>query len=454
MNEYILLYPGFARSPGWCHVVVADNGHPSTVLVGDLDDNPGTSVINATEQIAAAISQRLFDGACPEDFAMFEYYTGGPPDTAPTFLLVEWKGERGHFSMPTWTTVDPSEEPRLRSISDRVRTDRYTFDALTTERDLELIDISTSDEVVERARARTVGPEEFREAMTPTIQVLRVLTRVVDELAARVPNVDSQALREIEAEPQLRTRSPWENPVTETHMFGAMALRAATDNARTFAEAFDAQQPPLYAHLSLAKATLEASVVAAWLNEPGIRYEDRVKRGMCERLYSAAEVAKLGISPVAEAALTQDVADARSFGWETIFDDKGKPSVDGTSRPSIPEGITKLLAQDGEGNPGPLLWSRLSAVNHAVWWGLEWAFDLSQAQPVHSGHARVSIGTESAKVAIPAIAILRALRTSATNRFTLMGWNEDSDWLVASGEAETVERILFETFMRGAVDRD
>jgi hypothetical protein len=454
MNEYILVYPGFARSPGWCHVVVADNGQPGVVLVGDLEDNPGTSVVNATEQIGTAISQRLFNGASADDFAMFEYYTGEGSDIAPTFLRVGWKGQLGHFSMPTWTSVDPAEDPRLRSISDRVRPDRYTFDALTTERDLELIDISTPDEVVDRARARTVSPKEFREAMTPTIHILRALTSAVDELVARVPNVDSQALREIEAEPQLRTRSPWENPVTETHMYGAVTLQAATDNARTFAEAFDAQKPPLYGHLSLARATLEASVVAAWLNEPGIAYEERVKRGMCERLYSAAEVAKLGIKTDAEETLAEYVADAVSLGWQTSFDDDGKPSVDGTSWPSIPEGITSLLARGGGGNPGPLLWSRLSAVSHAVWWGLEWALDLSSALPVREGHARVSIGTETAKVAIPAIAILRALRASATDRFTLMGWNDDPDWHTASGEAEAHERILYETFIQGAGDSD
>jgi hypothetical protein len=40
----------------------------------------------------------------------------------------------------------------------------------------------------------------------------------------------------------------------------------------------------------------------------------------------------------------------------------------------------------------------------------------------------------------------RALRASATDRFTLMGWGDDP-WLTASGEAEALERALFETFM-------
>ena len=449
MTEYILIYSGFARTPAWCHVVVADNGQPGTVLVGDLDDNPGTSVINATEEVAVAISQKLFNGAGPDDFTMFEYYAKGLPDPAPTFFRIEWEGEPGQFSMPTWTRVDPSEESGLRSISDRVLAEGYTFDALTAERDLELIDASEPAEVVGRARARTVGPEEFRKAMTPTITVLRALTAVADEISDRYPAHDSQGLRELEAEPQFRERSTWENPITDTHMFGRITLRAATDNARTFAEAFDAPRPPLYGHLALARATLEASVISAWLNEPGIAYLERVKRGMCERLYSANEVRRLGIQADADETLAQYEADAISFGWQPRFDDGGKPSVDGTSRPAIPEGITRLLAGATSGNPGPVLWSRLSAVTHAVWWGLEWAFDLDQVAPAGPGQATVAFGSETAKVAIPALSILRALRAAATDQFTLMGWTEDPSWQSVYRATEAHERLLAEAMGAG-----
>jgi hypothetical protein len=445
MTEYLLVYTGFARTPGWCHVIVADNGHP-TVLVGDLDDNPGTSVINATEEVAVAISQKLFNGAGPNDFTMFEYYTKGIPDHAPTFFRIEWEGEPGRFSMPTWTRVDPSEEPRLRSVSDRVRADGYTFDALTTERNLELIDASEPAEVVERARARTIGPEEFREAMTPTVTVLRALTAVVVEISDRHANPESQGFRELETEAELSKRSAWESPITDTHTFGRVTLRAAADHARTFAEIFDTLRPPLYGHLAVARAALEASVISDWLNEPGIAYLERIKRGMCERLYSANEVMQLGIQAGADKTLAEYEADAVSFGWQARFDQYGRPSVDGTSRPSIPDGITSLLARGTSGNLGPLLWSRLSAVTHAAWWGLEWAFDLERVTPAGPGLAKVAIGTESAKVAIPAVAILRALRAAATDQFTLMGWNHDASWQSVYRAAEAHERQLTEAF--------
>jgi hypothetical protein len=159
-------------------------------------------------------------------------------------------------------------------------------------------------------------------------------------------------------------------------------------------------------------------------------------------LYSANEVRQLGIQADAEEAFVQYEADAISFGWQPTFDDDGRPSVDGTSWPSIPEGITRLLARGTSGNPGRLLWSRLSAVTHAVWWGLEWAFDLDQVRPAGPGRATVSFGTETAKVAMPALSILRALRTAATDQFTLMGWNEDPSWQSVCRAAEAHERHL------------
>jgi hypothetical protein len=285
--------------------------------------------------------------------------------------------------------------------------------------------------------------------MTPTITVLRAFTAVVDEISDRFPAPDSQGFRELEAEPQFRERSAWENPITDTHTFGRMTLRAAADHARTFAEAFDAPRPPLYGHLAVARAALEASVVAAWLNEPGIAYLERVKRGMCERLYSANEVRQLGIQADADETLAQYEADASSFGWQSSFDNAGKPSVDGISRPSTPEGITRLLTRGTGGNPGPLLWSRLSAVTHAVWWGLEWALDLDQVTPAGPDRATVAFGTKTAKVAIPALSILRALRAAATAQFTLMGWAEDPSWQSVYRAVDAHERLLAEVMAAG-----
>jgi hypothetical protein len=139
MSQYLLIFRGFARSPAWCHVVVAhDDRGRNAVLVGELEDNAGTSVINATEQVAEAISQRLLHGS--RDFVLYEYITNGLPELKPTFYRIDWRGQPGLFSMPTWTPIDPQTDPWLRSLRHQVKESDYTVNALTADRELEQID--------------------------------------------------------------------------------------------------------------------------------------------------------------------------------------------------------------------------------------------------------------------------------------------------------------------------
>jgi hypothetical protein len=116
-------------------------------------------------------------------------------------------------------------------------------------------------------------------------------------------------------EQNYRARTPWERPIADTHMFGAMTLRAASDYLRVLAELFDSGHPPIYAHLTLARAGLESAVVAAWLNDPRITSLERIKRGLCEMLYSTNEVneLQLGSGGQERVEFWKDVG-AR-FGW-------------------------------------------------------------------------------------------------------------------------------------------
>ena len=185
-------------------------------------------------------------------------------------------------------------------------------------------------------------------------------------------------------------------------------------------------------------------MVSAWLNQPDIAYVERVKRGLCELLYSANEVKKLELSPDAAKELTQIKADAASFGWKPHFN-RGKPEVDGAKRPSVGTGITQLLVEDSQARIGGLLWSRLSAVTHVTWFGLQWAFTLPEGTPSGSGgFTTVPVGTDSTRVATQAWCILRALRVAAHRRFTLMAW-DDQQWKDAAGRAEAYEYILFQS---------
>jgi hypothetical protein len=74
----------------------------------------------------------------------------------------------------------------------------------------------------------------------------------------REPAAESVAMGEIAAEQNYRSRSAWEAPVADTHSFAVATLRASSDYVRGFAELFNADHLPLYAHLPLARAALEA----------------------------------------------------------------------------------------------------------------------------------------------------------------------------------------------------
>jgi hypothetical protein len=130
---------GFARSPIWCHVAIAtDDLGANTVLVGELDDNPGTTAGNAIEEVAVCITRDLLGG--DPDFVFYEYVPVGLPSLKPTFYRVEWTGQPGHFSMPDWHIVEPDSDAGLRELRDLVIESGYTSKVLMAERKLEVID--------------------------------------------------------------------------------------------------------------------------------------------------------------------------------------------------------------------------------------------------------------------------------------------------------------------------
>lgn len=300
------------------------------------------------------------------------------------------------------------------------------------------------------SESREVSAAEFRHAIAPTAEALNALVRAVEATGPRhgdLPDPASDAMKELASEGQYRARSTWENPITDTHSVGSLTLWAAADYARSFAATLGGERPPIYGHLALARDALEASVVSSWLNERGIAYDERVKRGMCEFIYSAGEVKRLGLTEDAEAKLAEVKGWPADFGWGFRFD-RGKPEVDGTKRRSVPDGIRSLLVDDEQAKLGQLLWNRLSAVTHVSWWGLTWGLNLTDAPVGGSGFTTVSVGTDSSQVRLQALCILRALRAAATERFVLMGWI-DAEWEAARQAAEQHELALLKALAPG-----
>jgi hypothetical protein len=295
-----------------------------------------------------------------------------------------------------------------------------------------------------------VTAKTFREWMAPQVAAIRDFAIAIDAVPERfgaLPCAESRAMGERAEEPSYSKRSAWDQPVADTHMFGAMTLRAASDYLRGFAELFDSDRPPLYAHLTVARAALESAVVCTWLSEPGITSLERIKRGLCEMLYSANEVNELDLDSDGPERVTfwKDVA--ASFGW-TVDNSRTKPIIDGARRPRISDGIVAAAAGDGS-RVGDLLYSRLSAVDHVTWFGLISALDVSAAdRDERARTATVPITVDGGKVCAYAYYAVKVVRAAAQARFTLMGWL-DERWQTAAASADSLEARLLKNAVGG-----
>jgi hypothetical protein len=128
-----------------------------------------------------------------------------------------------------------------------------------------------------------VDADAFRLWMAPKVAALQYFTSAVDLVAERhnrVPSRGSHAEIELDGEQKYSATSTWEKPITDCHTFGAMSLRAATDNVRGFGTLFTGGQPPLYPHLVLGRSALEGAVISEWLSDPSVEPLERIKRGL------------------------------------------------------------------------------------------------------------------------------------------------------------------------------
>ena len=181
-------------------------------------------------------------------------------------------------------------------------------------------------------------------------------------------------------------------------------------------------------------------MVAAWLNDPDLGVPQRIKRGLCEQLYSATELVRLKFEADPKVRLDHWKAVAAQLGWSAT-QDQGKPVVDGERRPSIQSGIARLLGDDAEAQIGRVRWSYLSAVSHVTWYGLRQALSDPPTEQAVAAPSLVAVGTTSSSVRAQAACILVALRKAATSTFTLMGW-ADAEWEAACRRAAAHERAL------------
>jgi hypothetical protein len=123
-RELLMPYQGLDAHEGLCHVRVYEEfGRLPVVIVGGLDDNPGTAIALVIETVAAAVQRRLFaDG---RQFHLVEHYRDtieglqtsmyalvrfGGRSVVGTVGVWDGAGVEGDFRDPRWEPIDDIEE--------------------------------------------------------------------------------------------------------------------------------------------------------------------------------------------------------------------------------------------------------------------------------------------------------------------------------------------------------
>jgi hypothetical protein len=146
-----------------------------------------------------------------------------------------------------------------------------------------------------------VDPAAFIAGMADSVSTIRTLCSAISGASTRHGNLPSAtpnvAMSDIAAEERFAERmgEAWLVPVRDTHTFGGMTLVAASDYGECYAQLFAGERAPVFGHLVMVRAALEACVVSSWLNDPRIETVQRIKRGLCELVYSTWEVRRLNL---------------------------------------------------------------------------------------------------------------------------------------------------------------
>ena len=96
-REHLLCFTGFTDRLSVCHLFVSQRG----IVLGELEDNKGTSVTNALELVCAGVAARFFDGSV--DFEVFEWLPKNVLIETGRMLEIKWHA--AGLRLPEWRPV-------------------------------------------------------------------------------------------------------------------------------------------------------------------------------------------------------------------------------------------------------------------------------------------------------------------------------------------------------------
>ena len=285
------------------------------------------------------------------------------------------------------------------------------------------------------AMTATPDTKDLVEAVAPTVRAVLALTDAAQTAAGiGLPSADSAAMAEVAAEPPL-VNAHLREPIHAAHSLSAILAFAAGDHLRNYARLFASQPVPVYSHLVVARACLDACSVAFWLNEPGIGAERRVQRYLVLRLDNAKQQKRspLVVSKDKAKEIIEEVRlGVAEAGWalQAHLNDGNSPRVAAEALPSPKSRIGAVLgdmtAEAERAGLGPALWWYLSGVTHGASYGLMQAVE-AQAEQHPSMPQMGAIFTDARSVILMAWALATAFVSMTDVRMAVFGW-QSSAW--------------------------
>lgn len=292
----------------------------------------------------------------------------------------------------------------------------------------------------------TVDNEAFVRSVSATVAAIAALADAYLAVPARfgyTATVDSPATAE-EAAGRRFANDDWVDPASEAHTSSGFVTFAGIDHLRSYAHLFSSPPIPVYSHLVVARAGLEALGWGRWLADEAIGVERRIKR---ERVYQLGDALQRKRFPAPEmqahgASMIERVRRGAPPSWVIVCNSR-RVVVAGEESPA-PKTLIGAVLSAGGPTPdqlGAALWSMLSGTTHATRYALidamTFAGKSSSLAPRLAG-----LATTSTTVELIGAALLRSALSAGGARLRLMGWVDD-EWTAAVADAErTIARIL------------
>lgn len=271
------------------------------------------------------------------------------------------------------------------------------------------------------------------------------------------PAGSSQAAAELERQDQMFAgRSAWGVPISDTHELGRVALLVASDSLQAYVSLAGGKREPVYAHLVVARAAIEASVNSAWLNQPGpaVTVEERARRGLVERYHAALQHGRVPELRAAADRVQEELKRiASALRWTLVTGESDEDlSIGGTRRPPAISGARQLLSTAMDEEAAARLWEHMTVVMQGSWHSLSAPPPppLPPSPSLDPDWLDAAGGPERSQALALALALLQLYLRAAQSRAELMGWSSTS-WNDARVRAEALAAQLADGLAGGAV---